>query len=60
MPWDLDRAQHPHDLEPLNVTVLHLDYNTHGLGSATVGPAPFEPYRCYAEAFDFTFELSIV
>lgn len=60
MPWDLDRAQHPHDLEPLNMTVLHLDYDTHGLGSATVGPAPFEPYRCYAEPFDFTFELSIV
>lgn len=60
MPWDLDEARHPHELEPLNMTVLHLDYDTHGIGSATVGPAPFEPYRCYTEPFDFTFELSIV
>ncbi|KAF6810408.1 beta-galactosidase [Colletotrichum sojae] len=60
MPYDLDDAKHPHDLEPLDVTVLHLDYDNNGIGSATVGPRPFEQYRCYTEPFDFTFELSIV
>lgn len=60
MPYDLDKARHPHELQPLNMTVLHLDYDTHGIGSASVGPSPFEPYRCNARPFDFTFELSIV
>ncbi|KAK1980196.1 beta-galactosidase/beta-glucuronidase [Colletotrichum cereale] len=60
MPFDLDDAEHPHDLSPLNMTVLHLDYDNNGIGSATVGPRPFEQYRCYTEPFDFTFELSIV
>lgn len=60
MPYDLDEALHPYDLEPLNMTVLHLDYDTHGVGSATVGPTPFDPYKCLTEPFDFTFELSIV
>ncbi|TDZ24904.1 Beta-galactosidase [Colletotrichum orbiculare MAFF 240422] len=59
MPYDLDDAKHPHDLEALNMTVLHIDYDNHGIGSATVGPKPFEPYRCYTESFDFTFELTI-
>ncbi|KAL0931305.1 beta-galactosidase/beta-glucuronidase [Colletotrichum truncatum] len=59
LPYDLDDAKHPYDLKPLNMTVLHLDYDNNGIGSATVGPRPFEQYRCYAEAFDFTFDLSI-
>lgn len=59
MPFDLNNAKHPFDLNPLNVTILHLDYDTHGLGSATVGPTPFEQYRCDTEPFDFTFELSL-
>lgn len=59
MPFDLDAAKHPFDLKPLNMTVLHLDYDNNGIGSATVGPRPFEQYRCYTESFDFTFELSV-
>ncbi|WYZ35560.1 hypothetical protein EsH8_X_000207 [Colletotrichum jinshuiense] len=59
MPFDLNDAEHPHDLKPLNMTVLHLDYDNNGIGSATVGPRPFEQYRCYTKPFDFTFELSI-
>ncbi|TQN71106.1 Beta-galactosidase [Colletotrichum shisoi] len=59
MPFDLDDAKHPHDLKPLNMTVLHIDYDNNGIGSATVGPRPFEQYRCYTEPFDFTFELRI-
>ncbi|KAJ5165419.1 uncharacterized protein N7500_007249 [Penicillium coprophilum] len=60
MPQDLDVATHPHDLKPLDMTVLHLDYANNGLGSATVGPTAFEPYKCHAEPFDFTFDFSIV
>lgn len=60
MPKDLDAAKHPHDLKPLDMTVLHLDYSNNGLGSATVGPTAFEPYKCYAKPFDFTFDFSIL
>lgn len=60
MPFDLNDAKHPFDLEPLDMTVLYLDYDNHGLGSATVGPLPFEQYRCYTDAFEFGFELSLV
>ncbi|KAG5793101.1 hypothetical protein H9Q69_007839 [Fusarium xylarioides] len=60
MPFDLDDAQHPHDLKPLNMTVLHLDYDSNGLGSATVRVRPFEKYRCYTKPFNFTFNFNIV
>ncbi|WZH40697.1 glycosyl hydrolases family 2 TIM barrel domain-containing protein [Fusarium acuminatum] len=60
MPYDLDEAKHPHDLKPLNMTVLHLDYDNNGLGSATVWVRPFEKYRCYAKPFDFTFDFSVI
>ena len=60
--YDLIDARHPYDLDggELNMTILNLDYKNHGLGSATVGPTPFEPYKCYAGPFDFTFHLSLV
>ncbi|KAL4943785.1 hypothetical protein BDV06DRAFT_129617 [Aspergillus oleicola] len=59
LPVDLNNAKHPFDLNPLNFTVLWLDYDNHGLGSASVGPQPFEQYRCKTEAFEFEFELSV-
>lgn len=58
--YDLNDARHPHDLKPLNMTILNLDYNNNGLGSATVGPRPFDQYKCYSGPFDFTFHLSLV
>lgn len=60
MPHDLDQATHPYELEELDMTVVHLDYDNNGLGSATVGPRAFEKYRCKTEPFDFSFELSII
>lgn len=57
---DLNDARHPYELQTLNMTILNLDYNNHGVGSATVGPRPFEPYKCYSGPFDFTFQLSVV
>ncbi|KAL2818008.1 glycosyl hydrolases family 2, TIM barrel domain-containing protein [Aspergillus granulosus] len=60
MPHDLNNAKHPHELEPLDLTILNLDYDNHGLGSASVGPKPFEQYKCRTEAFEFGFVLSIV
>ncbi|KAL4752023.1 hypothetical protein BDW72DRAFT_172308 [Aspergillus terricola var. indicus] len=59
MPIDLNNAKHPFDLKPLDMTVLWLDFDNHGLGSASVGPQPFEQYRCKTEPFDFAFELSL-
>lgn len=60
LPSDLDRAKHPFDLTPWDFTALNLDYDIHGVGSATVGPRPFPQHSCYAEPFDFVFELSLV
>ncbi|KAJ0414653.1 galactose mutarotase-like domain-containing protein [Aspergillus carlsbadensis] len=60
LPWDLNDAKHPHDLSPLDFTVLNLDYDNHGLGSASVGPKPFEQYKCRTEDFEFGFVLSVV
>jgi beta-galactosidase len=60
MPHDLNNAPHPHDLRPLDMTVLHLDYDNNGLGSASVGPRPFDQYRCWTDPFSFTFDLSLV
>jgi beta-galactosidase len=60
LPWDLNDAKHPHELEPLDFTVLNLDYDNHGLGSASVGPKPFEQYKCRTEDFEFGFVLSVV
>ncbi|KAH7006654.1 glycosyl hydrolases family 2, TIM barrel domain-containing protein [Fusarium venenatum] len=60
MPFDLDDAKHPHDLKPLNMTVLHLDYDNNGLGSATVAVRPFEQHRCYMKPFNFTFDFNVV
>ncbi|KAK2001066.1 hypothetical protein LX36DRAFT_708900 [Colletotrichum falcatum] len=60
--WSLGNecdAEHPHDHTPLDMTVLHLGYDNNGIGSAAVGPRPFEQYRCYTGPFDFTIELSI-
>lgn len=60
MPFDLDNAFHPFDLNPLNFTVLNLDYDNNGLGTATCGPGVFDHYKCWTDPFDFTFEFSIV
>lgn len=60
MPSDLDDATHPHDLEELDMTVLNLDYDNHGLGSASVGPRPFDQYKCKTEPFEFGFEIVLV
>ncbi|KAI7703040.1 glycoside hydrolase family 2 protein [Hortaea werneckii] len=57
--YDLDDAGHPYELSELDMTFMNLDYDSHGLGSATVGPRPFEPYKCYTRPFDFTFQLRL-
>jgi beta-galactosidase len=41
------------------MTILNLDAKNNGLGSATVGPRPFEQYKCYSGPFDFTFNLKL-
>ena len=58
MPHDIDDAKHPHDIEDLDMTILNLDWDNHGVGSA--GPGVFEPYRCKARPFEFEFKLSLV
>lgn len=41
MGFDLTDATHPQDLDPLDITVLNLDYDNNGLGSPGPGPGPF-------------------
>jgi beta-galactosidase len=59
-PFDLTDATHPQNLKPLDITVLNLDFNNNGLGSAGPGPGPFSQYRCWTDPFDFIFEFSLV
>ena len=56
---NLDDAKHPHDLVPLDRTILHLDYDTHGIGSGSVGPRPWPEYRLAAEPFEFVASLRL-
>ncbi|KIM93160.1 hypothetical protein OIDMADRAFT_138408 [Oidiodendron maius Zn] len=55
----LDQAKHPHDLHKLKQTVLHLDYDNHGIGTGSCGPCPRPEYRLYAREFEFRTSLNI-
>ncbi|KAH7153480.1 putative beta-galactosidase [Dactylonectria macrodidyma] len=57
---ELDRAQHPHELQEDSVNFLNLDYAQHGLGTGSCGPPPFEQYRLRAGPFEFSTRLSLL
>ena len=55
---DLEKAAYPKDLLASTSTVLCLAAKSLGVGSAGCGPAPFAPYRIYAEPTVFSFRLT--
>ncbi|KAH7119223.1 putative beta-galactosidase [Dactylonectria macrodidyma] len=57
---ELDRAQHPHELQVGEENFLNLDYAQHGLGTGSCGPPPFEPYRLEVGPFEFSTRLALV
>ncbi len=50
---DLEAAAHQHELAPRDTITLHLDRAHHGLGSASCGPGPMEPYQLKPGPFAF-------
>ncbi len=52
-PEDFDRAVHTTDLIPRDFITWNLDYRQNGLGSASCGPGPLEPYWLKPEPFAF-------
>jgi beta-galactosidase len=57
---DLDKCKHPHELTPLDETVLNLDYVQHGIGTGSCGPAPFEQHRLKTGPFEFSTSFKVV
>jgi beta-galactosidase/evolved beta-galactosidase subunit alpha len=54
---DLDKATHPYELHRLDDIILHLDYEQHGIGSASCGPIPWSQHRLHPHAFTFKVTL---
>lgn len=55
--WDLDQAQHPHELQGNDGIIFRIDDDHHGLGSAACGPDVLDPYQLRTREFDFTVSL---
>ena len=54
----LEAAAHPTDLKPAATLAVTLDHRHQGLGSATCGPGPWEPYVLKPEAMSFRVRLA--
>ena len=52
--YDLDQAQHPHELKGSEGVVFRIDDDHHGLGSASCGPDTLEQHQLKMREFDFT------
>ena len=50
----LDKATHPHEIEPDNAVTLNLDWKQCGIGTGSCGPIPSEQDLIPAEDFSFT------
>jgi beta-galactosidase/evolved beta-galactosidase subunit alpha len=55
---DFENARHTIDLVPRDEIIVHLDYQQHGIGSASCGPAPAEIYLLKSAPFKFGMRLS--
>ncbi|MDM5340282.1 glycoside hydrolase family 2 TIM barrel-domain containing protein [Fictibacillus enclensis] len=53
----LEAAKHTHELVKENHIVLHLDYQQHGLGSASCGPDVLNKYQLHTGHFQFAVRL---
>lgn len=55
--YDLDQAQHPHELQGSKGVNFRVDDDHHGLGSASCGPDTLEEHQLKMRVFDFTVRL---
>ncbi len=54
---ELTQKKHSYELQPVQETVLCIDYRQSGIGSASCGPRLPEKYQLLEEQFTFTVEL---
>ncbi len=54
---DLDKAEHIHELTPIQDTILCLDSWQYGLGNGSCGPGVIDKYATYPESFNFSYSL---
>lgn len=54
---DFTNAWHTYDLKQRNETIVNIDYEFTGLGSASCGPGPLEKYQLIAEKMELEFIL---
>ncbi|WP_062354025.1 glycoside hydrolase family 2 TIM barrel-domain containing protein [Bacillus kwashiorkori] len=55
---DFDKAQHTYELIKRDEIYLHLDYQQHGLGTASCGPDVLPQYELLLDPFQFQFTLA--
>jgi beta-galactosidase/evolved beta-galactosidase subunit alpha len=53
----LDKANHPHEIEPDDAVTLNLEWKQSGIGSGSCGPIPAEQYLIPAKDFSFTMKF---
>lgn len=58
--YDLDQAQHPHELQGSKGVNFRIDDDHHGLGSASCGPDTLEEHQLKMRVFDFTVRLEAI
>lgn len=56
-PYDLEAAQHPHELKKRDETIVHIDYKMSGVGSNSCGPYLLEQFQFREK--EFCFDVSI-
>lgn len=55
---DLDQARHMHEVPRREEITLSLDHAQQGIGTASCGPGPFEPYMLRPVPFEFEVRLA--
>ncbi len=56
-PLDLEKANHPYELNKRKETVLTIDVAQNGLGGGSCGPPPMERYLLKAEKTQFSYSI---
>jgi beta-galactosidase/evolved beta-galactosidase subunit alpha len=59
-PQDLEAARHTNELTPRNEVIVHLDWQHHGIGTASCGPGPWPEHEFNAQEFRFAVTLQPV
>ena len=51
---ELAEALHPYELDPIDASILHINYKMGPLGNESCGPKALEEYVLYPEHWNFT------